>query len=135
MHGFRLAVLNEQGVEVCNEHGQLAVDLWNSPLMWFKGYRNDKARTNKAHSSCGRYYLTGDVVEMTTTPPPNTSHQREGEEPLFWYSSRGDDVITSSGYRIGPFDVENSLMKDPRVAEVMISETFTHTLLCFSFKY
>jgi acetyl-CoA synthetase len=113
MPGFRLAVLDTSEREVAEERGQLAVDLSRSPLMWFRGYRNDDGRTKKAHSSCGRYYLTGDVVHMDTVVPSS----REGS-PLFWYASRGDDVITSSGYRIGPFDVENCLMGHPRVAEV-----------------
>ncbi|CAE7770668.1 Acsm3, partial [Symbiodinium microadriaticum] len=107
MPGFRLVVLNDEDQEVAEECGQLAVDLYHSPLMWFKGYRNDSERTQRAHSHTGRYYLTGDVVHM----------EELAEIPTFWYSSRGDDVITSSGNRIGPFDVENCLMGDSRVTE------------------
>ena len=109
MHGFELSVLNKNGEVVYDERGQLAVNLKKSPLMWFRGYLNDTRRTQKAHSRCGEYYLTGDIALLEAT----TS--------LFWYTSRGDDVITSSGYRIGPFDVESCLMEDSRVAEVGIS--------------
>ena len=42
------------------------------------------------------------------------------EDGYFWYEGRGDDVIISSGYRIGPFEVENSLMEHPVVAEAAV---------------
>jgi acetyl-CoA synthetase len=42
---------------------------------------------------------------------------REDEDGYFWYEGRSDDVIISSGYRIGPFEVESSLMEHPIVAE------------------
>ena len=43
------------------------------------------------------------------------------EEGYFWFVGRADDVIKSSGYRIGPFEVENSLMTHPAVVECAIT--------------
>jgi acetyl-CoA synthetase len=45
--------------------------------------------------------------------------RRDGDG-YFWYEGRSDDVIISSGYRIGPFEVENSLMEHPMVAEAAV---------------
>ncbi|MFC6939988.1 acyl-CoA synthetase [Salinirubellus sp. GCM10025818] len=45
---------------------------------------------------------------------------RRDEESYYWYEGRSDDVIISSGYRIGPFEVENSLMEHPAVAEAAV---------------
>ena len=45
---------------------------------------------------------------------------RRDEDGYFWYEGRSDDVIISSGYRIGPFEVENSLMEHPAVAEAAV---------------
>ena len=45
---------------------------------------------------------------------------RRDEDGYFWYEGRSDDVIISSGYRIGPFEVESSLMEHPIVAEAAV---------------
>lgn len=45
---------------------------------------------------------------------------RKDEDGYFWYEGRSDDVIISSGYRIGPFEVESSLMEHPIVAEAAV---------------
>jgi acetyl-CoA synthetase len=45
---------------------------------------------------------------------------RRDEDGYLWYEGRGDDVIISAGYRIGPFEVENSLMEHPAVAEAAV---------------
>ncbi|NNF28222.1 MAG: acyl-CoA synthetase, partial [Gemmatimonadetes bacterium] len=42
------------------------------------------------------------------------------EDGYFWFVARTDDIITSSAYRIGPFEVENALMEHPAVAEVAV---------------
>jgi len=52
----------------------------------------------------GDWYYTGDVAYTD-------------EDGYFWFVSRGDDVIKSSGYRIGPFEVESALQEHPAVAE------------------
>jgi acetyl-CoA synthetase len=100
MPGFRVAVLDDSGKElVPNIPGELAIDLEKSPLNWFGGYY--QAPTP---AMAGGYYRTGDTVELE----PNGAISFVG---------RADDVITSSGYRIGPFDVESALIEHQSVVE------------------
>lgn len=101
--GFRLAVVDDTGTEIeAGGQGTLAVDLDNSPLHYFQGYW----RQNSA-AFVGKYYLTGDTVEL-------------GPDGSITFVGRGDDIITSAGYRIGPFDVESCLIEHPSVAEVAV---------------
>ena len=72
----------------------------------FKEYYRNPSLTEKAHSN-GVYY-TGDVVYYD-------------ERGYYWFVSRADDVIKSSGYRIGPFEVESALMTHPAVVECAIT--------------
>jgi acetyl-CoA synthetase len=51
----------------------------------------------------GEYLLTGDTG-------------RQDADGYFWFQGRADDVITSAGYRIGPGEIENCLMKHPAIA-------------------
>ncbi|MDQ0505416.1 acyl-CoA synthetase [Xanthobacter agilis] len=103
MPGYRVAVLNEDGEELPpNVPGVLAVALARSPLLWFTGYwRQDTP------SMAGGYYRTGDTVELE-------------EDGRISFVGRADDVITSSGYRIGPFDVESALIEHPAVIEAAV---------------
>lgn len=103
MPGYRVAVLDDQGREQGpNQPGILAVDIARSPLLWFTGYyRKDTPAIT------GGYYLTGDSVEFE--PDGSIS-----------FIGRSDDVITSSGYRIGPFDVESALLEHPFVNEAAV---------------
>ncbi|REF73382.1 acyl-CoA synthetase [Paracoccus versutus] len=101
MPGYRVVVLDEAGRELGpNQPGVLAIDLEQSPLMWFSGYLNQPKLS-------GRYYSTGDSVEFE--PDGSVS-----------FIGRADDVITSSGYRIGPFDVESALIEHPAVIEAAV---------------
>ncbi|MFN8471731.1 MAG: AMP-binding protein [Anaerolineae bacterium] len=82
--------------------GQVAVRIDSSPLYFFQGYwQQDTA------SIRGGYYLTGDVAELD-------------EQGHFFFTGRNDDIITSAGYRIGPFDVESALIEHPAVAEAAV---------------
>ncbi|WP_447555918.1 AMP-binding protein [Vreelandella sp. EE22] len=98
--GYRLAVLDAEYNELPpNEPGVLAVDLENSPVHFFLGYTwQEKDPFVKG------YYLTGDVVIRN-------------EDGTFQFAGRDDDIITTAGYRVGPTDVENSVMIHPGVAE------------------
>jgi acetyl-CoA synthetase len=99
--GFRVVLLNEQFHEVGpGQTGQVAIDRSQSPLYWFPGYWQQETSLSYA----GPYYLTGDTAEMS---PDGT----------FTFVGRADDIITSAGYRIGPFDVESCLIEHPAVAE------------------
>lgn len=103
MPGYRMVVLDEAGNELGpNQPGILAVDIANSPLRWFDGYH--EAETP---AIAGGYYRTGDTVEYE--PDGSVS-----------FIGRADDVITSSGYRIGPFDVESALIEHPAVNEAAV---------------
>ena len=89
------------------EHGQLVIRTdQGKPLGLFKEYYHNPALTAKAHNN--NIYYTGDVVYYD-------------EEGYYWFVSRADDVIKSSGYRIGPFEVESALMSHPAVVECAIT--------------
>lgn len=109
--GFRVVVVDQQGAEVApNTVGQLAVDVERSPAYWFPGYEQDPERTSERFPFGPRYYCTGDTAHVDT-------------DGIFYFASRADDVITSSGYRIGPFEVESALICHPNVVEVAVVGT------------
>jgi len=98
--GHRVVALNGDYQEVgADETGQLAVDVEHSPLFFFQGYT--WGEKDPFH---GRYYLTGDVV---------ISHG----DGSYSFTGRDDDIITTAGYRVGPADVESTLLEHPAVAE------------------
>jgi acetyl-CoA synthetase len=108
MPGFRAVILDDEHNEVdAEQDGQLAIDIPNSPLYWFRGYHADPDRSAERFAGNGRYYLTSDIVK------------RDGDG-YFYFSGRADDVIKSSGYRIGPFEIEGSLLQHPSVAEAVV---------------
>lgn len=103
MPGHRIRVIDIDGTELePNMPGELAVDVTASPLFWFTGYLNQETPSLGA-----KWYRTGDVAELE--PSGHIS-----------FVGRNDDVITSSGYRIGPFDVESALIEHPAVVEAAV---------------
>jgi acetyl-CoA synthetase len=109
--GFSALVLDEQGRQVDRGvDGELAIDVAASPLYWFRGYYKDPERTAERFGHGERHYLTADAAQLD-------------EQGLLRFASRADDVITSSGYRIGPFEIESALMAHPAVAEVAVIGT------------
>ena len=78
----------------------------NVPCGLFTGYYNDEANTNEVWHN-GMYH-TGDTAWRD-------------EDGFFWYVGRVDDVIKSSGYRIGPFEIESIIMELPYVLECGVS--------------
>jgi acetyl-CoA synthetase len=98
--GHRVVALNEKNEEVGKgEVGQIAVDVKASPLFHFDGYTwGEKDPFVKG------YYLTGDMA---------ISHG----DGSFSFSGRDDDIITTAGYRVGPADVESTLLEHAAVAE------------------
>ena len=89
------------------EQGQIVVRTHNGkPLGLFKEYYRDAERTEDAWHD--NVYYTGDVAWRD-------------EDGYFWFVGRADDVIKSSGYRIGPFEVESALMTHPAVVECAIT--------------
>ena len=75
------------------------------PLGLFPGYHQAPEATAQAFR--GPWYYTGDKAA-------------KDPDGYFWFEGRGDDVITSSAYRIGPFEVESALVEHPAVAEAAV---------------
>jgi acyl-coenzyme A synthetase/AMP-(fatty) acid ligase len=75
------------------------------PVGLFPGYVGDPDATAKAFRA--PYYFTGDKAACD-------------EDGYFWFEGRNDDVITSSAYRIGPFEVESALVEHPAVMEAAV---------------
>ena len=89
------------------EQGQIVVRFGaKKPVGLFQGYYRDPERTAEVLHD-GVYY-TGDVAW-------------KDEDGYYWFVGRADDVIKSSGYRIGPFEVESALMTHPAVLECAIT--------------
>ncbi|MED1621509.1 acyl-CoA synthetase MbcS [Bacillus pseudomycoides] len=102
--GNHVDIVNEKGQPVSvGEVGDIAVHIETPAL--FKQYYKDDERT--AMQFRGDYYITGDKAT-------------KDEEGYFWFEGRGDDIIISSGYTIGPFEVEDALVKHPYVRECAV---------------
>lgn len=98
--GYRLVTLDSELNEVGpGETGELAIDIEASPQFFFQGYTWGEKNPFK-----GQYYLTGDIVISNG----DGSHS---------YTGRDDDIIASAGYRIGPADVESTLLEHAAVNE------------------
>ncbi|MEU5266655.1 AMP-binding protein [Amycolatopsis sp. NPDC021455] len=87
--------------------GQIAIDVENSPLLWFTGYHEEPEKTSERFTGDRRWYLTADSG-------------RVDDDGYFFFTARDDDVILAAGYRIGPFDVESVLITHPAVADVAV---------------
>ncbi len=96
--------MDEQGHELAADvPGILVVDISQSPMMWFSGYEG-----SRKSPFVGHYYLTG---------------RYRGNSCRWQYGvllGRSDDVITTSGYRVGPFDVESALLEHDAVIEAAV---------------
>jgi len=89
------------------ETGEIVVNVKNGmPCGLFTGYYRDEEKTREVlHDG---YYHTGDMAWRD-------------EDGFYWYVGRVDDVIKSSGYRIGPFEIESVIMELPYVLECGVS--------------
>ena len=89
------------------EKGEIVVRVGDKkPVGLFKGYYRDEEKTREARHD--GIYHTGDMAWRD-------------EDGYYWFEGRIDDVIKSSGYRIGPFEVESALMTHPAVVECAIT--------------
>ncbi len=107
--GHRVAVIDEQGNErPRGELGEIAVHRSCNgeadPVFFLEYWKNPQATKDKF---IGDWGCTGDQGKMD-------------EDGYLWYQGRSDDVIKSSGYRIGPAEIESCLVKHPAVANAAV---------------
>ncbi len=105
---YDVDLLDADGNPVADgESGEIVVRISEKvPCGLFKGYYQDEEKTSEVmHDG---YYHTGDVAWRD-------------EDGFYWYVGRVDDVIKSSGYRIGPFEIESVIMELPYVLECGVS--------------
>ena len=105
--GLEVAIIDQDGNRLPpGEQGEIAVRVKpKRPIGLFHGYWQNPDATARCYR--GDWYLTGDCAYAD-------------DDGYLWFVARADDIITSSGYRIGPFEVENALMQHPAVAEVAV---------------
>ena len=98
--GHQVTVVNEQGDSVGPDTlGEIAVKQ-PDPVMFLGYWQNPKATKDKY---LGEWLLTGDLAQAD-------------DEGYLYFAGRKDDVINSAGYRIGPTEIESTLIKHPAVA-------------------
>jgi len=107
--GHRVAVIDDKGVEVKRgELGEIAVHRScngeRDPVFFLEYWKNEQATREKF---IGDWGCTGDQAKMD-------------EDGYLWYQGRSDDVIKSSGYRIGPAEIESCLVKHPAVLNAAV---------------
>jgi acyl-coenzyme A synthetase/AMP-(fatty) acid ligase len=105
--GIELAVVDDAGRPAAvNQEGDLAVRVDpERPLGLFREYWQDPEATS--HAFRQGWYRTGDCGRVDA-------------DGYFWFIGRADDVINSSAYRIGPFEVESALVEHPAVVEAAV---------------
>ncbi|MBR1967876.1 MAG: AMP-binding protein [Clostridia bacterium] len=105
---YDIDIIDENGNSVAvGETGEIVVNVKDgAPCGLFCGYYGDEEKTKEVwHDG---YYHTGDTAWRD-------------EDGFYWYVGRVDDVIKSSGYRIGPFEIESVIMELPFVLECGVS--------------
>jgi acetyl-CoA synthetase len=107
MPGWEVTVADDAGAPVeTGVVGNIVVQCRPvPPVGLFPGYHGDPAATEGVFR--GNYYFTGDKAAIDS-------------DGYFWFEGRSDDVITSSAYRVGPFEVESALVEHPAVAEAAV---------------
>jgi len=104
MPGHVAAIVDDAGQPLAaGEFGQIAFRR-PDPVMLLEYWGNEEATRQKF---AGDWLLTGDMGEMD-------------EDGFFWFRGRADDVITSSGYRIGPSEIEDAILAHPSVATAAV---------------
>ncbi|MBQ0098711.1 MAG: AMP-binding protein [Oscillospiraceae bacterium] len=105
---YKVDLIDKEGNSVPDgETGEIVIDISDgTPCGLAVYYYNDEESTRNTWE--GNYYHTGDLAWRD-------------EEGYYWYVGRKDDVIKSSGYRIGPFEIESVIMELPYVLECGVS--------------
>lgn len=106
--GYDIDLIDEQGRSCeAGEEGQIVVRTdGKCPAGMFHGYYRDPQLTARVWTD--GIYRTGDMAWRD-------------EDGYLWFVGRADDVIKSSGYRIGPFEIESALLEHPAVLECAIT--------------
>ncbi|HDQ40692.1 MAG TPA: acyl-CoA synthetase [Desulfonatronum sp.] len=106
--GWDVVLLNDESHPCApGEEGEICIRLnGTDPLGLFTGYLDEPKKT--AQVRMDGFYHTGDKAWMD-------------EDGYFWFLGRVDDLIKSSGYRIGPFEVESVLITHPAVVEAAVT--------------
>lgn len=106
--GYSIELMDREG-KICDvgEEGEIVIKTRDGkPPGLFSGYYRDPEKTDEVwHDD---YYHTGDTAWMD-------------EDGYLWFVGRNDDIIKSSGYRIGPFEVESAVISHPAVLECAIT--------------
>ncbi|XP_029805587.1 acyl-coenzyme A synthetase ACSM1, mitochondrial isoform X2 [Suricata suricatta] len=99
-----IQIIDDKGnILPINTEGNIGIRIKpTKPMGLFMCYEDNPGKT--AEVECGDFYNTGDRATMD-------------EDGYIWFLGRSDDIITASGYRIGPAEVENALAEHPAVAE------------------
>jgi acetyl-CoA synthetase len=108
--GYLIELMDKDG-GICDvgEEGEIVIKTINvKPPGLFSGYYCDKRKTDEVWYQ--GYFHTGDTAWMD-------------EDGYLWFVGRNDDIIKSSGYRIGPFEVESAVISHPAVLECAITGT------------
>ncbi len=105
---YDMHLLNDKGQDAhVGETGEICISIKDGkPRGLFQGYYLDDEKT--AAVVRDGYYHTGDTAFMD-------------EDGYLWYVGRGDDIIKSAGFRVGPFEIENEIMKLPYVMECAVT--------------
>ncbi len=105
---YNVQLIDADGKPVgVGETGEIVIDISGGiPCGLSTGYYGDAEKTAKTWRD--GFYHTGDIAWMD-------------EDGFYWYVGRVDDVIKSSGYRIGPFEIESVIMELPYVLECGVS--------------
>ncbi|HZF18674.1 MAG TPA: AMP-binding protein [Burkholderiales bacterium] len=103
--GHRVACIDDAGNEVPQgEVGEIAAWSEGDPVFFLEYWKNSEATRRKY---TGKWCRTGDLA-------------KRDEDGDFWYLGRTDDMFKSAGYRIGPSEIENCLVKHPAVANAAV---------------
>ena len=103
---YDVQLLDDDGAPVEMGAGEICIRLREEQQGLFSGYYNDPQLTGTVMYD--GYYHLGDLAYRDT-------------DGYYWFVGRKDDIIKSSGYRIGPFEVESALMEHPAVLECAIT--------------